>query len=132
MKTSTIAASLLIAGFIAVASLPASAAQKAKPMTAPAAQKVQSAWASGTLEKFDTATHQLVIKHEGKEQAFTVGDGVTVKSGAKAATMQDLTASVGHQVKLEYAMTNGAKTVSLIEISSSAARPAGKTGKTGK
>ena len=131
MRTSIIAASLLAAGVLVITPLTASAAQKSKPASAPATQKVQSAWASGTLEKFDTATHQLVIKHEGKEQAFTIGDGVTVKSGTKAATVQDLSASVGHQVKLEYAMTNGAKTVSLVEISSASARPA-KAGKTGK
>lgn len=128
MRTSTIAASLFIAGFIAVAPLPASAAQKAKPASAPATQKVQSARASGTIEKFDAATHQLVIKHDGKEQTFMVGDGVTVKSGAKAATVQDLGASVGHQVKVEYAMSNGARTASLVEISAAPAK-AGKTGK---
>lgn len=128
MRTSIIAASLLVAGVLVAAPLTASAAQKSKPASAAATQKVQSAWAAGTLEKFDTATHQLVIKHEGKEQAFTVGDGVTVKSGAKAATVRDLSASVGHQVKLEYAMSNGAKTVSLVEIASASARPA-KTGK---
>jgi Cu/Ag efflux protein CusF len=131
MRTSIIAASLLLTGAIVAAPLPASAAQKAKPASAPATQKIQSAKASGTLEKFDAATHQLVIKHDGKEQAFTVGDGVTVKSGAKAATVQDLSASIGHQVKLEYAMNNGARTVSLVEISAAAARPA-KAGKTGK
>jgi Cu/Ag efflux protein CusF len=128
MRTSIIAASLLLTGVIVATPLAASAAQKAKPTSAPATQKVQSAWAAGTLEKFDAATHQLVIKHDGKEQVFTVGDGVTVKSGAKAATVQDLTASVGHQVKLEYAMSNGARTVSLVEISAAPAK-AGKTGK---
>ena len=128
MRTSIIAASLFVAGVLVAAPLAASAAQKTKSTSAPATQKVQPAKAAGTLEKFDTATHQLVIKHDGKEQSFTVGDGVTVKNGAKAATVQDLSASVGHHVKLEYAMNTGARTVSLVEISSAAAR-SGKTGK---
>lgn len=123
MRTSIVAAGLLFAGVIAAAPLSAAAAQKSKPAAAHA-PKVVSASATGTIEKFDAATHALVIKHEGKEQSYVVADGVTVKNGSKAGTVQDLSTSVGHHVKVEYAMNNGARTVSQVEISSAA-----KTGK---
>jgi len=121
MRTSIVAAGLLFAGVIAATPLSAAAAQKA---TAAHAPKVASATAAGTIEKFDAATHALVIKHDGKDVSFVVADGVTVKNGSKAGTVQDLGTSIGHHVKVEYAMNNGARTVSQVEIASAA-----KTGK---
>lgn len=117
MKHSIVAASLLLVGGILVSSSVAQAApQKAKAM----APKTESAWAAGTLEKFDPSTHTLVVKHAGKDVTFTLGDQAGVMRGKQKATLPDLTSAIGKAVKVEYAMANGVKTVSLVELPPSA------------
>lgn len=123
MRTSTIAACLLLTGFVVAAPVAASPSQKAK---APASAKVHSAWASGTLEKFDPAAHTLVLKHDGKDQTYTLGDAASIMNGKQKAAAADLAANIGKAVKVEYAMNNGARTVSVVEIAGAPAHPATK------
>lgn len=124
MRTPIVAASLLLAGFVAVGPVAASTPQKSKATPTATARKVQSAWASGTLEKFDPVAHTLVLKHGGKDQAFTLGEHTSVMRGKEKGAVPDLASTVGKPVKVEYTMANGARTVSLVEISAGAERPA--------
>ena len=121
MKTSILAASLLLVGGLLVTGTAAQAApQKAK---APA-HKTEMAWASGTLEKFDAVSRSLVVKHAGKDMTFTLGEQAGVMHGKKKGTVPELAAAIGKTVKVEYSTANGANTVSLVEISARAERPA--------
>ena len=121
MKTSILAASLLLVGGLLVTGTLAQAGpQKVKA----AAQKTEMAWASGTLEKFDAVSRSLVVKHAGKDMTFTLGEQAGVMHGKKKGTVPELAAAIGKTVKVEYSTANGANTVSLVEISARAERPA--------
>ena len=76
MRTSLIAASVLLVGATAMAAPQAGTKAPAKPAAAkPAAMK--TAHAAGTVEKFDAATHTLTVKEKGKEMQFVIGDSAT-------------------------------------------------------
>ena len=119
MKTSTLAASLLLIGGLLVTGTAAQAApQKAK---APA-HKTEMTWASGTLEKFDPVSRSLVVKHAGKDMTFTLGEQAGVMRGRKKGTVPELAAAIGKTVKVEYSTANGTNVVRLVEISARAER----------
>ena len=121
MKTSIVATGLMLVGALLVIGTVAQAApQKVKP----AAQKSEMTWASGTLEKFDAVSRSLVVKHAGKEMTFTLGEHAGVMHGKKKGTVPELSAAIGKTVKVEYSTANGANTVSLVQISAGAERPA--------
>ena len=114
MKTSNVAASLLLIGGLLVTGTAAQAApQKAKA----ASHKTEMVWASGTLEKFDAVSRSLVVKHAGKDMTFTLGEQAGVMLGKKKGTVPELSGAIGKKVKVEYSTANGTKTVSLVEIS---------------
>ena len=120
MKTSIVAAGLLLVGGLLVIGTVAQAApQKVKA----AAQKTEMTWASGTLEKFDAVSRSLVVKHAGKDMTFTLGEQAGVMHGRKKGTVPELAAAIGKTVKVEYSTANGTNTVSLVEISAGAERP---------
>ncbi len=120
MRTSILAASILLVGGLLVTGTAAQAApQKART----AAHKTEMTWASGTLEKFDPVSRALVVKRAGKDMTFTLGEQAGVMHGKKKGTLPELAAAIGKTVKVEYSTANGANTVSLVEISAGAERP---------
>jgi len=132
MKASLLAAGLMVAGALFIPAGAASAAQaktmaKGTHAAKSAAATSQKASASGTVEKYDSASRTLVLKHDGKETSFVLADSTSIMAGKEKAALTDLTA--GRKAKVEYTVANGAKTVQMVELEKSAshtAKPAAK------
>jgi len=127
MKTSVIAASILLIGATAMAA-PATQTKKASAAKPAATAKMTMSHASGVVEKYDAATKTLTIKHDGKEQTFTVADTASVMKGKEKA---DLATATGMEAKIEYMTSGTTKTADKIELSAAktaAARANGKLG----
>jgi hypothetical protein len=123
MKTSVLAASILLIGATAIA---APVQTKKAPAAKPAATaKMTTAHASGVVEKYDATTKTLTIKHDGKDLQFTVADTASVMKGKEKA---DLATATGMEAKIEYMVSGTAKTADKIELSAAkaAAKPAAK------
>lgn len=122
MRTSLIAASVLLIGATAMAAPQTGTKAPAKPAAAkPAAMKTEHA--AGTVEKFDAATKTLTVKEKGKEESFVIGDKTSLMRGKEKVDATALTA--GSMVKIEYMAMGGTKTAEKIELSA-AAKPAAK------
>lgn len=125
MKTSVLAATMLLIGATAMA---APAAQTTKAPAKPAAThaKMTAAHTSGTVEKYDAATRTLTVKHDGKELQFVVADTASVMKGKDKA---DLATATGMEAKIEYKVSGATKTADKIELSAAktaAAKPTKK------
>jgi len=83
---------------------------------APAKGATPSAHLSGTIEKYDTATGTLTVRHDGKDTAFQVNDKSEVMNGKSKADASALAASAGHAVKLEYMMDGSTKVAEKIDV----------------
>jgi phage baseplate assembly protein gpV len=126
MRTSLIAASVLLVGATAMAATQAGTKAPAKPAAAkPAAMK--TAHAAGTVEKFDAATHTLTVKEKGKEMQFVIGDSATLMRGKDKIDAAALSSATGSMVKVEYIVMGATKTAEKVELSApAAAKPAAK------
>ena len=125
MKTSVIAASILLIGATAFAA-PAAQTKKAPAAKPAATAKMTMSHATGVVEKYDAATKTLTIKHDGKEQMFTVADTASVMKGKEKA---DLATATGMEAKIEYMTSGTTKTADKIELSAAktaTAKPAAK------
>lgn len=92
---------------------------------APAKGAAKTAHFTGTIEKYDAATHTLTVKHDGKDSTFTVSDKAQVMQGKSKADASSLSASTGQTVKLDYMVTGSTKTAEKIDVAAPhAAAPA--------
>lgn len=95
---------------------------------APAKGASKTAHFTGTIEKYDAATHSLTVKHDGKESTFTVSEKAQVMQGKSKADASSLSASTGQTVKLDYVATGTTKTAEKIDVTPAhAAAPAKMT-----
>ena len=91
------------------------------------APKARVAHYSGTIEKYDQATHTLTVKHDGKETTFQVGDKAEVMKGKSKADVSSLSASTGQTARIDYVMAGTMKTAEKIAVAAArAAAPAKK------
>lgn len=72
---------------------------------------------TGTIEKYDPATHTLTAKHDGKATTFMVGDKAEVMKGKSKADASSLAASTGQAVRVDFVMAGTMKTAEKIEVS---------------
>jgi hypothetical protein len=121
MKLSILGMCVMLAGATAMAA-PASQATAPKSQTqkAAAAEKTKMLWASGSIEKYDTATKTLTIKHDGKETNFLIVDQTHVMKGKAMLSPSALAA--GQNAKIEYAVSGANKEAHVIELTD--AKPA--------
>jgi hypothetical protein len=96
---------------------------------APAKGAPPSAHFTGTIEKYDTATRTLTVRHDGKDTAFQVNDKSEVMNGKSKADPSALAASTGHAVKVEYMMEGSTKVAEKIDVAATHAAPAKTTTK---
>lgn len=83
-----------------------------------------SAHLTGTIEKYDTATKMLTVKHDGKDTTFQINDKSQVMNGKSKADPSALAASTGHTVKIEYMMDGSTRVAEKIDVAATHAAPA--------
>lgn len=83
-----------------------------------------SAHLTGTIEKYDTATKTLTVKHDGKETTFQINDKSQVMNGKSKADASALAASTGHNVKVEYMMDGPNRIAEKIDVTATHPAPA--------
>ncbi|MEO8679415.1 MAG: hypothetical protein ABI665_10235 [Vicinamibacterales bacterium] len=126
MRTSLIAASVVLIGATAMAA-PATQAGT-KPAAKPAATHAmaKAAHATGTVEKFDAATKTLTVKHDGKDMQFVIADTASLLRGKEKIDTAALGTATGQMAKIEYTTMGATKTAERVELSAAAAKPAAK------
>jgi hypothetical protein len=87
---------------------------------APAKNAPASSHFTGTIEKYDTATKLLTVKHDGKDTTFQINDKSEVMNGKSKADPSALAASTGHTVKIEYTMSGPTRVADKIEVAATA------------
>lgn len=126
MRTSLIAASVVLMGATAMAATAPQAKATAKPAATHAMVK---AHATGVVEKFDATTQTLTVKHEGKDMQFVIGDSASLLRGKDKVDAAALGSATGQMAKIEYTMMSGTKTADKVELppaKMTAAKPAPK------
>jgi hypothetical protein len=104
---------------LAVAILVASGLLDARGVTAtpPLASNPKPALsATGTIQRFDVATHLLTLKTPRGSESFVVADSTTIHRGAKVATPQELGRWNGSPAKVRYTESAGRRTASSVMI----------------
>lgn len=126
MKSSLLAAGLMVAGVLFVPSPAAWAdqaksapkamhAEKATPVKAASTKAApMKATASGTIESYDASSKTLVLKHEGRDVSFVLADNATLMAGKAKAAAADLTA--GRKAKVEYVVSGTSRTAESIDL----------------
>jgi hypothetical protein len=118
---------LILVCTLAIGTAAFAAPVKAAPAkAAPATAASKTAHYTGTIEKYDAATHTLTAKHNGKVTTFTVGDKAEVMNGKSKADASALTASTGQNVSVDFVMDGSNRTASKIAVSAAHAAPAKK------
>jgi hypothetical protein len=65
--------------------------------------------ATGTIQRFDAATHLLTLKTTRGSESFVVAESTTIHRGAKVATPQDLGRWNGSRAKVRYTESGGGR-----------------------
>ena len=91
---------------------------------APAKSSPASAHFTGTIQKYDTTTKTLTVKHDGKDTTFQINDKSEVMNGKSKADPSALAASAGHTVKIDYVMEGATKVAEKIDVAATHAAPA--------
>jgi L-asparaginase II len=81
---------------------------------------------SGTVEKYDTGSKELTVKHDGKSTTFEVSDKAEVMKGKAKADVSALAASSGQAVKVQYMMSGASRIADKVEVSADHAQTATK------
>ena len=71
---------------------------------------------TGTVEKYDTTTMTLTVKHDGKDTPFQVNSKSQVMKGKSTADASALAASTGQSVKVEYVMDGATRIAEKIDV----------------
>ena len=104
---------------ILVCSLAIGTAAFAAPAKAPTKSHLAE-----TIEKYDTATKTLTVKHDGKETSFQINDKSEVMNGKSKADASALAASTGHSVKVEFVMDGANRIAERIDVAAAHPAPA--------
>ena len=78
--------------------------------------KTQEAWASGNLDRFDSAAKSVVVKQGTHEMTFVLASDAHLMQGKTAIQPSDLSADVGKKIKVRYTANGGTKVADRIEI----------------
>jgi hypothetical protein len=126
--------SLSIATAVLTLSAPAFAAQAApapkpaaKTMEAKAAKKAEKVTmitATGTVSKFDAASHTLTVTTPKGDVAFMVDSTASITANGKKVMASDLPNHVGHKVTVRYTDANGQKTAQSVKVTMAAPKTA--------
>ena len=100
---------------------PAAKTMEAKPAKAP---KVTMITATGTVSKFDAASHTLTVTTPKGDVAFMVDSAASVTANGKKAMASDLPSHVGHKVTVRYTDANGQKTAQSVRVTMAAPKTA--------
>jgi len=100
----------------------AAVSQLPRPIRAmPSSVRPAEAALVGTIEKFEEAAHQLVLRtHEGRHVTFTLDDTSVVRMGSKTLTTSDLGRHSGRRAKVRFTEADGKRTAHWVMISSEA------------
>jgi len=80
---------------------------------------------NGTVEKYDTATRTLTVKHDGSKQTdFQISDKVEVMKGKSKADASSLATSTGQAVKVAYVMEGSNRIAEKVDVAAAATHPA--------
>ena len=72
---------------------------------------------SGHIEKFDSATRILTVKHDGgKETTFQLNDQSQVLKSKEKADASALAVSTGQTVKVEYVMNGATRVAEKVDV----------------
>jgi hypothetical protein len=82
--------------------------------------KPREAWATGQIERVDTAANSVVVKQGTHEMTFVLASDAHVMQGKKVLQAADLAGDVGRQVKVRYTTNAGTKLADRIEVSARA------------
>ncbi len=97
------------------------------PAAHAAPMKAREAWASGSLEHFDSTAKSVVIKQGSHEMTFVLASDAHLLQGKKALQPNDLASDVGHHVKVRYTANGATKFADRIEVAETAPAHASKT-----
>lgn len=76
---------------------------------------------SGTVDKYDTATRTLTVKHDGNKQTdFQIGDKSEVMKGKSKADASALASSTGQAVKVAYIMEGTNRIAEKVDVAATA------------
>ena len=79
--------------------------------------KPREAWATGKIERVDTAAKSVVVKQGTHEMTFVLADNAHVMQGKTMLQAADLASGVGRQAKVRYTTSAGTKLADRIEVS---------------
>ena len=91
--------------------------------------KPHETWATGQIERVDTAANSVVVKQGTHEMTFVRAADAHVMQGKKMIQPADLANDVGRQVKVRYTKNADTKLADRIEVSAPAAKAPATTAK---
>jgi hypothetical protein len=103
----------------------AAPAQKSssKPAAAPAKPaKTTTLVATGKISKFDATTNTLTLTTAKGDVSFGLTDKTPLKEDAKTIQLSALSGLAGHDVRVQYAEKDGAKTVQSVRVTGAMAK----------
>jgi len=78
--------------------------------------KPKEEWASGQIERVDTAAKSVVVKQGTHEMTFVLASDAQLMAGKKTFQVADLANDVGRHVKVRYTAQSGTNTANRLEI----------------
>ncbi len=78
--------------------------------------KSREAWATGQIERVDSAANSVVVKQGTHEMTFVLASDAHVIQGKKMLQPADLAGDVGRQVKVRYTSSADTKLADRIEV----------------
>jgi hypothetical protein len=83
---------------------------------ATSAAKPKEEWASGQIERVDTAAKSVVVKQGTHEMTFVLAPDAQLITGKKTMQTADLANDIGRHVKVRYTAQAGTNTANRLEI----------------
>ena len=80
------------------------------------AKKPTIAHLAGTVDKYDSATRTLSVKHAGKDTTFQLNDQSQVMNGKQKADASALSASTGQAVTVAYVMDGATRIAEKVDV----------------
>lgn len=71
---------------------------------------------AGTVDKYDTASRTLSVKHAGRETTFQLNDQSQVMKGKEKADASALAASAGQSVTVAYVMDGPTRVAEKVDV----------------
>ena len=90
-------------------------------VTFAAPAKPKEEWASGQIERVDTAAKTLVVKQGSHEMTFALAPDAHLMLGKKTLQVSDLSNDIGKRVKVRYTTQGTSKIANRLEITEATA-----------